>query len=220
MEQPCYKCGQTVEQGIPFCPHCTAPQIRVVLAEPVAGPAVFPENTESSDEVAILPVSQPGVVLPVRWAQILKPCGLAALVATGLVGLGLNLFVAMIGTGFLSVVFARQWRPGTVIKPAAAAGIGALGGLLWYALSSLMGTLIVVFLHKGAEVRNQLIERINQAASQTSDPQTLAVFDRFKQPGGLELLIVLGFVFAFLAATVLGGLGGVLGSFLGRRNKT
>ena len=83
-----------------------------------------------------------------------------------------------------------------------------------------MGTLIVVFLHKGAEVRNQLIERINQAASQTSDPQTLAVFDRFKQPGGLELLIVLGFVFAFLAATVLGGLGGVLGSFLGRRNKT
>jgi hypothetical protein len=165
-------------------------------------------------------VSQPGVVLPLRWAQILKPCALAALVATGLVGLGLNLFVAMIGTGFLSVVFARQWRPGAVIKPATGAGIGALGGLLWYALSSLMGTLIVVFLHKGPEVRNQLIERINQAASQTSDPQTLAVFDRFKDPGGLELLIVLGFVFAFLAATVLGGLGGILGSFLGRRNKT
>jgi hypothetical protein len=220
MEQPCYKCGQAVEQGIPFCPHCTAPQIRVVIAEPEAGPAVFPENSESSEDAAILPVSQPGVVLPVRWAQILKPCALAALVATGLVGLGLNLFVAMIGVGFLAVVFSRQWRPGTVIKPTAGAGIGALGGLLWYALSSLMGTLIVAFLHKGAEVRSQLIERINQAASQTSDPQTLAVFERFKQPGGLELLIVLGFVFAFLAATVLGGLGGALGSFLGRRNKT
>ena len=160
MEQPCYKCGQAVEQGIPFCPHCTAPQIRVVIAEPVAGPAVFPENTESSDDAAILPERSQTllVVLPVRWAQILKPCGLAALVATGLVGLGLNLFVAMIGTGFLSVVFARQWRPGTVVKPTAGAGIGALGGLLWYALSSLMGTLIVVFLHKGGEVRNQLIE--------------------------------------------------------------
>ena len=38
MEQPCYKCGQTVEEGIPFCPHCSAPQIRVVVAEPAPPP--------------------------------------------------------------------------------------------------------------------------------------------------------------------------------------
>jgi hypothetical protein len=48
----------------------------------------------------------------------------------------------------------------------------------------------------------------------------LAVFDRLKSPGGLELLMLIGLVFAFLASIVLGGLGGLLGgAILGRRDK-
>lgn len=219
MDQPCYKCGQAVEQGIPFCPHCSAPQIRVVLAETAAGPAVLAGASAPSEDAAVLPVSPAGVALSPHASQVLKACALAALVATVLVSLGLNLFVAMLGVGFLAVILYRQRRPGMAIKAAAGAGIGALGGLLWYAMSSIVGTLIVIFLHKGPEVRSQLIARIDQAAAQTSDPQTLAVFQRFKGPGGLELLIVLGFVFALVASIVLGGLGGALGSLLSRRNR-
>jgi high-affinity Fe2+/Pb2+ permease len=49
----------------------------------------------------------------------------------------------------------------------------------------------------------------------------LEVFDRLKTPGGLELLMILGLVFAFFAAIVLAGLGGVLGgAIFNRRGRT
>lgn len=135
--------------------------------------------------------------------------------------LGLNPFVAMLSVGFLAVVFYRQRRPGTAIRAGVGARLGVLSGLLWFAISSILGTLVVIFLHKGPEIRHELTARIDQAASRTSDPQTLAVFDRLKTPGGLELLMVFGLVFAFLASLVLAGLGGALGgTLLGRRDRS
>jgi hypothetical protein len=221
MEQPCYKCGQAVEEGVPFCPHCSAPQIRVVMAEPEP-PLVFAAAAASQDAAA-LPASQtvPVLALPMHWSQAIKPCALAALVASVLMSLGLNPFVAMISVGFLAVVFYRQGRPGIKLKTASGAGLGALAGLLWFAISSIFETSIVLFLHKGPELRTALIAKIQEAAAQTSDPQVLAVFDRFKTPGGLEFLMVMGLIFAFLASIVLGGLGGTLGAaILGRRDRS
>jgi hypothetical protein len=146
---------------------------------------------------------------------------LAALVAALLMALGLNPFVAMFTVGFLAVVFYRQRQPETAIKATAGAALGALGGLLWFAVSSVLEALVVVFLHKGPEIRDELLKRIQQAASQTNDPKVLEVFDRLKTPGGLELLMILGLVFAFFAAIVLAGLGGVLGgAIFNRRGRT
>lgn len=220
MEQPCYKCGQTVEQGVPFCPHCSAPQIRVVIAEPAPPPLAF--AAASSQDSAVLPASQtvPVLALPMHWSQALKPCALAALVASLLMSLGLNPFVAMFSVGFLAVVFYRQRRPEIMIKTGTGAGLGALGGLLWFAMSSILEALIVIFLHKGPELRNALLIKIQEAAAQTSDPQVRSVFDRLKSPGGLEFLMLTGLAFAFLASIVLAGLGGILGgAILGRRNR-
>lgn len=135
--------------------------------------------------------------------------------------MGLNPFVAMFSVGFLAVVFYRQRRREIMIKSAAGAGLGALSGLLWFAVSSILEALVVIFLHKGPELRNQLLVKIQQAASQTSDPQVLAVFERLKTQGGLEFLMLSGLVFAFLASIVLGGLGGALGgAILGRRDRS
>ena len=221
MEQPCYKCGQAVDEGRPFCPHCAAPQIRVVIAEPIAVSAPFAETAPAtSDE---LPSSHtiPVLAIPMRWSQALKPCALAALVASLLMSLGLNPFVAMFSVGFLAVVFYRQGRREVPIRPTAGAGLGALGGLLWFAMSVLLETLVVLFLHKGPELHSQLIAKIQQAASQTNDPQVLAVFERFKTPGGLQFLMLTGLFFAFLASIVLAGLGGALGgAIFGRRDRS
>jgi len=220
MEQPCYKCGQIVEQGIPFCPHCSAPQIRVVVAEPATPPPLAVKSSQDSDE---LPASQtvPVLAMPMQWSQALKPCVLAAVVASVLMVLGLNPFVAMAVVGFLAVVFYRQRRPEIMIKAATGAGIGAMAGLLWFAMSSVLEALIVIFLHKGPELRAALISKIQEAASKTSDPQVLSMFDRFKTQSGLEFLMLAGLVFALLAALVLGGLGGALGgAVLGRRDRS
>jgi len=218
MEQPCYKCGEAVEEGIPFCPHCSAPQIRVVMTEPAPGPTAS-TDTGNLPGSAGLPASQtvPVLALPMQWSQAIKPCALAALVASLLMSLGLNPFVAMLSVGFLAVVFYRQRQPGTTIRPGVGARVGVLGGLLWFAISAILETLVVIFLHKGPEIKNELMARIEQAASRTTDPQALAVFDRLKTPGGLEFLMVFGLIFAFLASVVLASLGGALGGTVFRR---
>jgi hypothetical protein len=222
MEQSCYKCRQAVEEGTAFCPHCSAPQIRVVIAEPAAPLAYAAAGAESQDSTA-LPASQivPVLALPMQWSQALRPCALAALVASLLMSLGLNPFVAMFSVGFLAVVFYRQGQRGIMIKTSSGAALGALGGLLWFAMSSIFEALVVIFLHKGPELRNELLAKIQQAASQTSDPQVVGVFERFKSQGGLEFLMLMGLVFAFLASIVLGSLGGALGgAILGRRDRS
>ena len=132
--------------------------------------------------------------------------------------LGLNPFVAMFSVGFLAVVFYRQGHRELIVKATSGAALGALGGLLWFAMSAILETSIVLFMHKGPELRTELIARIQQAATQTSDPQVLAMFDRLKTPGGLEFLMLTGIFFAFLAAIVLAGLGGALsGAIFSRR---
>ncbi len=220
MEQPCYKCGQAVEEGTPFCPHCSAPQIRVVIAEPT------PVSAQSAEAVITpherdLPASQtvPVLAVSMQWSQSIRPCALAAMIACLLMALGLNPFVAMFIVGFLAVLLFRMSAPGIAIKTVSAAGLGALGGLLWFVVSAVFEILVVILLNKGPELRAEMAARIQQAASQTSDPQVLVMLDRFKTHGGLEVLIVAGTIFALAAAIVLAGVGGILaGAILARRN--
>lgn len=222
MEQSCYKCGHVIDEGRPFCPHCSAPLIRVVVSEAI--PAAVPVG----DIVAVprisaeLPASEtvPVLAVPMQWSQAVRPCALAALVASLLMSLGLNPFVAMLVVGFLAVLFYRQGHPGAGLSSATGTRLGALSGLLWFAMSSILEALVVLVLHKGPEIRQGLITVIDQAASRTNDPQALAMFERFKTPEGIELLMLAGLIAAFVAAIVLGAIGGALGgSVLGSRKK-
>jgi hypothetical protein len=216
MDQPCYKCGQRVEEGVPFCPHCSAPQIRVRIAEPPAPPvlATEPSSAISGSEAA-------AVVFPMGWSAALRPCMLAAVIASILMYSGLYPFIAMIAVGFLAVVFYRQRWPGSAIKPAAGVRLGALSGLLGFAISSLFQVILVIFLHKGAEVRDQLMKVIDQAATRTTDPQAIAMLQRFKSGDGLEILMIFIVIFLLLTSILLGVLGGALGgALLGRNNRS
>lgn len=223
MDHPCHKCKQPVEDGIPFCSHCGAPQIRVVMPEaiPPSAPAGS-ETAHSLDPVVLQDVPlAAGVSLPVHWAQALRPCMLAALTAVLLTGLGLNPFVAMLGVGFLAVVFYRQRRQGTSIKPATGARLGALSGLLWFGFSVLVNALLDAFLHERPEIRKLMLEKIQQAASGATDPQALAVFDYFKTPQGFVVAMAVGLVLVCFMSIVLGAIGGALGGFfLARRDRT
>ena len=216
MEQLCYKCGQTVEEGIPFCPHCSAPQIRVIVAEPPVE-AVLPAQ---SGAAAMSHSQAPAVVLPTGWSAALRPCLLAAFSAVLLAVLGLYPFVAMLITGFLAVLFYRQRWSGTAIRPSTGVRLGVLSGLLWFAIFSIVGAIQVLFLHKGPELRDGLLKLIEKAASQTTDPQLVAAFDRFKTPAGLEFLMVFLLVCFFFMSIALSIVGGALaGTILSRRRQ-
>ena len=203
-----------MEEGRPFCPHCRAPQIRVLIAEPDAATAAIRPDISAIPAATVgLPASQtvPVLAVPMQWSQALKPCTLAAVVTTLLMLVGLNPFVGMLMVGFLAVVFYRLGSPEAAIRPGAGARLGALSGLICFALASIVEAVAVLALHKGAEIRQALLTTINQAAARTSDPQALAMFERFKSPEGLEALMIFGILFGLIAGVMLAASTGALG---------
>ncbi|MGO9167279.1 MAG: hypothetical protein ACLP56_10430, partial [Candidatus Sulfotelmatobacter sp.] len=150
----------------------------------------------------------------------MRSCVLAAAVAVGLTLLGLNPFVAALGTGFLAVVFSRRRGPGSAIRAAAGARLGALSGLLFFAVSTFLQTLAVVVLHKGAEIRSEMINTFQQAAARYPGPELQPVLDFVKSPGGFAFMMVASLIAGGVAFVVLGSAGGALGAaLLGRSDR-
>jgi len=221
MDHPCYKCAQLVEDGVPFCAHCGAPQIRVAI--PDLSLATASAGTEAAAQGnPLLPDSAkvPLAYLPLSWVGTLQPCALAALISVLLIALGLNPFVAMLGAGILAVTFSRRRSPEIAIKAGTGARLGAISGLFCFGMSATVEAIVVVVFHKGPEVRNAMLQVIQQAATKTNDPQVAAALDYFKSPPALAVMLLFALVSAFFASIILGGIGGAMaGAFLGRRDR-
>jgi len=223
MDHPCHKCRQAIQDGVPFCAHCGAPQIRVTISAPPAQPAPAGDDALPAPDQALTPGSPgiPAISLAVGWPHAVQPCALAAGVAVVLTFLGLNPFVAALGAGVLAVTFYRRRGPGIAIRAGAGARLGALSGLLFFGMSIILEALAVAVLHKGAEIRSEMIDKIQQAATRYPAPEVQPFLDFVRSPGGLTFLIVGSLIFGFIAFLVLSGLGGALSAaFLGRRDRT
>ena len=80
-------------------------------------------------------------------------------------------------------------------------------------------TLGVAVLHKGAELRSQMMEKIQQAAARYPGPEVQPFLDFAKSPEGFAFMMVASVIFGLAAFVVLGSLGGALGAaFQGRRD--
>jgi hypothetical protein len=226
MDHPCYQCGQTIEDGKPFCLHCGAPQIRVTMPEPlpssVAGSvsgrdAAFSLGPTAMDPPAIPSFRAPVLSTSVDWRRAFWLCAAAALVAV--VGTSLRLIgplIAILASGCLAVILYYR-RPGPVASALTGARIGAVTGLLYSGVLGLFFAIFVVILQAGGELRQQLLESLQQFASRSNDPNVQATFDLLKTQEGLNKLIV-GTVGLFLISIVASSLAGaVTGAILSRR---
>jgi hypothetical protein len=221
MDNPCYKCGHVVEEGKVFCPQCGAPQIRVILPE-APQPALAGEGAVlqgHAEGVEVLP-SDSASALPGRMVHDLKPCILAAAIAIGLALVGLNPFVAALAAGWLAVTFSRRRILGT-IKPGSGARLGAITGLLIFGVSTVFETLAVVLLHKGADLRSQMLDRVQQVAQHYPGPEVQPFVDFVKTPQGFAFVMAGSVIFGLVAFIALGALGGWTGAwFLGRNQRS
>lgn len=215
MDHPCYRCNHAVEDGIPFCAQCGAPQIRVVLPETLSPPLPAdaelelprPANTPSS--FAIL------------WKEGLRAGAVAGLIVAVLLSLELIVPVlGMLGVGFLAVALYHRRVPGTFFKAGSGAQLGAVSGILTFGIFAVVETVGTFVLHAWPKVHEKLMEVIQQAAQRTGDPQAQAVFDYFKTPPGTTILLIFIIVFSFIFFILLGAAGGALaGAWLGRRKR-
>ena len=222
MEQPCYKCGQLVEEGRPFCPHCVAPQIRVVVAEPP--PAPFSAVPVGSAQSAGLPASEtvPVLAVPMEWSQAVKPAALAALIGAILMALGLWPVVAMLIMGFLATLFYQQGRPVAAMKTVIGIRLGALSGLFCSGVMSVLAALGAMIPDVRARIQEQSQEYFQKmAAAQPDNASIEALAKQLKTPEGFLTLIIAGVLVLLALSIVLGAAGGALGAtILGRRDKS
>jgi len=227
MDHACHKCGQSVEDGVPFCSHCGAPQIRVTVAEPApvehsqeeAGHTLLASALGAPSPAS---VSAVGVRLPVQWSRALQPCALAALISAVVMSTGLvALPLAVLGAGFLAVAFYLRRTPGTVVNTMEGARLGGISGLLCFGMWAVLEALAVAVLHKGPEIRKAMLAAVEQTASRYSDPQVQASMDFMRSPAGLTVMMIATLIVAFLACVILASIGGALaGAFFGRRGRS
>ncbi len=226
MDHPCYKCGHNVEDGKPFCSECAAPQIRVAMPEPVpivagrALPSEFP--IFSSDSPAIpSALSASALSTGIVWSTAIRVCAIAALIAALVMTLGLMVpLLAVLGAGFLAVTFYHRKNPAWSVSARSGAQIGAMCGVLFFGIAAIFETLAVALFHTGGQVRQKMLEALQQASSRSSDPQVHAAFERLKTPEGIALMLVFGLIVLFLVSIAAGSVAGALtGGFRGRRNR-
>jgi len=224
MEQSCYKCGQLVEEGRPFCPHCAAPQIRVLVAETAPALKRFAEPEGAAQGEAALPASQtvPVLAVPMQWSRSAQPCAIAALIAALSIVLKLMVpLIAGIGAGFLAVAFYRRCNPQIMVGPRQGARLGAICGLFCSGMMAVLVPLRVAVLHEGGEIRDALLEALRQSATKYTDPQFKPALDFMRSPAGLAFMVAFFLILVLVMLVLLGSLGGALGgAVLGRRDRT
>jgi len=227
MDHPCYKCGHLVEDGKAFCSQCGAPQIRVIMPEATAPAAITGGvSTDlpifSSDSPVISRgLSAPTLSTGIHWPTAMRACVASASVAALVMSLGLMVpLLAALGAGFLAVILYSRRNPAWSINARSGAQLGAMCGLMFFGISAIFETLAVTLFHTGAQLREKVLEALQQAAARSSDPQVQAALDRLKTPEGIAFMLVFGLVLLFIFSIAAGSLAGALtGAFLGRRNR-
>ena len=204
MERPCYQCGLVVEDIVPFCPQCRAPQIRVVSTIPA--PQTAPDGILQRVR---LPGAKSAGNAKVDWGNALPSAILAVLVASLLtVGFIGSLALGLLLAGVLAVAFYRQRNRAARITRWIGARLGATSGAL--AVGIIAAFRAKLDLH-------QVVQQAMQAAlERNSDPVARKTLQDFasQHPHALMATMAISMVVVFL---VLATIGGVLGAMLMNR---
>jgi hypothetical protein len=204
-----------VDDGVAFCRNCNAPQIRV------AGPVVETAQPVIEGELAgpamSAAPSQPGHI---EWSRALPATALGGLIASLFMVTPLGPFgLGMIVAGILSVLFYRRRNPAADLTPGMGAKLGAVSGIIGFGMFSILMAMDLLVRRSGGELRAALLQAVQQSAARSPDPQVQQVFEYFKTPAGLALIIVMGLVVTFVIFLVLSAAGGALGAVLLRRKQ-
>ncbi len=235
VEHPCYRCHALIDEGIAFCPHCGAPQIRVVPPEenmPAAppgtpnAPAEFPAPTQPSPwSPGTTPYGlHPGAIQwNLAWqGALMAGAGAAVLTAIPLVSLGCCLW--MLGAGALAVALYQRRVPGTLITPGTGMKLGALAGVFAFVIHAVVTTVSFVAFRSSNTFRRALQEQMEKQLANTSDPKAQEImrqmFDWISTPQGMATFMVLILVVSAIMFVIFTAAGGALGaSMFGRRRE-
>lgn len=202
-----------MEEGVPFCPECNAPQIRV--AGEAASPPLPPGTPgEVQPPAQPVPLSQGQAKISINWSKALPAAAAAGvLISIALVVPLAIFFLWMLAGGALAVALYRRSNPG-LISPGAGARIGAVGGLVGYILFALAYSVLLLVSHGGGQLRDELIRRIQEVAARNPDPQAQQLMQKMMTPEALAFIIAAGLVLFLFCFLTLSSIGGAIGAVL------
>ncbi|HEX7962273.1 MAG TPA: hypothetical protein VF493_20335 [Terriglobales bacterium] len=132
--------------------------------------------------------------------------------------------VWIVGGGWLAVGLYRRRTFARELGAAAGAKLGAVAGLLGFAIFATVNSITVAIkifvLHQGPQLRSLMMAALDQAASRNPDPRVQPMMEWVRTPEGMAFLIITGMVLLFVAFLVLGSLGGLVGASLNRKRSS
>jgi hypothetical protein len=153
-----------------------------------------------------------------QWSYALPAAALAGLIAAVMMLIPVGAFgFGMLAAGALSVMFYRRRNPVSSVTPGVGARLGALSGALGFGIFAIFTAIEMLVFRSGPQLRDALLQAIEQSAARSSDPQAQHVLEYLKTPQGLALMMVLGFIMMALAFLIFSSLGGALAAALLRR---
>lgn len=206
-----------MDQGIAFCPECRAPQIRVILPEPVIDLPSEPERLEEPVGFSVIPAIADPRSAKINWSIGRKTSVIAGSTAALLMmlppgALGLGPLTA----GFLAVVLYLRRNLGSIVSPWMGMCLGMVSGVIGFVIYTILIALAAVVFGIG-RFRAAMIEALTNTAARSPDPQVQQIFESFKTPSGLAMFLVVGLAFLFVISLVFSGLAGAIAAALFRR---
>ncbi|HKD85979.1 MAG TPA: hypothetical protein VKB58_14595 [Terriglobales bacterium] len=157
------------------------------------------------------------------WKGVLLS-GIAAalLTATPIISVGCCLW--MLGAGALSVSMYQKRVPGTLITPGMGMKIGALAGLIGFAVNAVLTTASFIAFRARGDFRQAMEEQMQRQMSSNNDPKVQEMMQRLVEwmgtPQGTATLIVASLLVLAAMFVLFCAAGGALGaSMFGRRRE-
>jgi hypothetical protein len=213
VEHSCYQCGVSVEDGIPFCRQCNAPQIRVATAEAITPAEVISEGLPPQYSRA-LPAGS------IDWPHALRAAALAGLLAVILLIILRQAFALdMLAAGFLSVYFYRRKNPFSNLTAGIGALLGTLSGLFGGVMFAIPCVLAIFVFRAGGDGRAAMVATVQQQVAHTADPRAQEILEYMKTPEGFTLMMSVLVVAMLILFLVLSSFGGAIAAALLRRRQ-
>ena len=230
MEHICYKCATLIEETLPFCPHCGAPQIRVASPDDDTSQMTPPFFTDGTPQVASPASWAPAAsahipqAASIQWELAWKGAllsGLAAGVLSNAPVLGLGCCLWLLGAGALAVWLYQRRVPGTFVTPGMGMRIGAVSGAIGYVAATILMALSFAF--NSQEIRSAMQKQLDKSLAANPDPRAQEIMRQFmgnlNTPQGLATFFVLIMAIMAVVFVIFSAAGGALGASLFARRR-
>lgn len=149
----------------------------------------------------------------VNWSKALRAAGLAGVLLgiSWVIPPAMYLFW-MLACGAFGVALYHRQNPQTELTRGVGARIGAVAGVIAFAIFAVMTSLQLLLTRGSGTMRTLLLEALEKSQGSNPDPRSQELLQKMTTPEGLAVMVTFAMVLLFFVFLGLSAIGGALGS--------